>query len=45
MVNPMNSGRIIERRDHVLIGFFVFNGDGFVDFDHQMMINKGSLFE
>jgi len=35
----------MERRDHVLIGFFVFGGDGFFRFGQQMVVNERAFFE
>jgi len=35
----------MERRDQVLIGFFVLVGHGLVDLGHQVMVNKRTLFE
>jgi len=35
----------MERRDQVLIGFFVLGGDSLVSFGHQVMVNKRTFFE
>jgi len=40
----MKSGRIVERRDHVLIGFLSLVAS-FFDLRHQVMVDERALLE
>jgi len=41
----MNSGRIVERRDQVLMGFFVLRGLRLVHLANQVVINERTFFD